>query len=63
MVRCPVCTEMQLAYFKGPKRTSCYYCGTRWIQQGAEQVSIIGSSPSSGSRPMKRSDPATEETT
>jgi hypothetical protein len=62
VVMCPVCTEMQLAYFKGPKRTSCYYCGARWIQEGAEQVGIIGLSPSSGSRSMKRSDPTTEET-
>ena len=41
MVICPVCSEMQLAYFKGPKRTACYYCGAQWTQQDDEQVRII----------------------
>lgn len=41
MVFCPVCSEMQLAYFKGPKRTGCYYCGARWTQLEDEQVRVV----------------------
>ena len=42
MVKCPVCTKVQLAYVQGPTRASCYYCGARWIQSGDEQDGIIG---------------------
>ena len=41
MVRCPVCMKNQLAYVQGPTGTSCYYCGARWIQQGAEQAGVV----------------------
>lgn len=51
MVICPVCSQMQLAYVKGPKRTACYYCGARWTQQEHEQVGVVplrsGSEPRS----------------
>ena len=53
MVRCPVCTEVQVAYVEGPTRTSCYYCGARWIQQGVEQEAIIAQdAPESALRSM-----------
>ena len=42
MVRCAVCTKVQLAYVEGLTRTSCYYCGARWFQSGDEQGGIIG---------------------
>jgi hypothetical protein len=41
MVTCPVCTEVQLVYVQGPRRTSCYYCGADWIQQGTDQQGAI----------------------
>jgi hypothetical protein len=51
MVRCPVCTKVQLAYVRGPSRTACFYCGARWTQSGDEQEGITGlSSPQSASR-------------
>lgn len=63
MVRCPVCTKVQLVYVQGPTRTSCYYCGAGWIQQGAEQDGLIGlGSPQSALRSMKHVRPTTEET-
>ncbi len=63
MVRCPVCTKIQLVYVHGPTRTSCYYCGARWIQQEAEQSSIIGqASPRSAMRFMAPFQPTVEET-
>jgi methylaspartate ammonia-lyase len=63
VVRCPVCTKIQVVYVQGPTRTSCYYCGARWIQQGADQDGIIGlGSPQSVLRPMGRFHPTTEET-
>jgi hypothetical protein len=63
VVRCPVCTKVQLVYVQGPTRTSCYYCSARWIQSGVEQDGIIGlRSPPSVLRPMGRFHPTTEET-
>jgi methylaspartate ammonia-lyase len=63
VVRCPVCTKVQLVYVQGPTRTSCYYCGARWIQRGADQDGIIGlGSPQSALRSMGRFHPTTEET-
>lgn len=63
MVRCPVCTKVQLVYVQGPTRSSCYYCGARWIQQGDEQEGITGlGSPPSALRSMRQLHSATEET-
>jgi len=63
VVKCPVCTKIQLAYVEGPKHTSCYYCGARWIQHGAEQDSVVGrGSPASASRSLGEFDPTTEDT-
>lgn len=45
MVKCPVCSETQLAYVQGPTRTSCFYCGTAWVQSGDEQDGIILQDP------------------
>jgi hypothetical protein len=42
VVRCPVCTKVQLVYVQGPSRTTCFYCGARWFQSGDEQDGIIG---------------------
>ena len=64
MVRCPVCTKVQLVYVQGPTRTSCYYCGARWVQSGDEQDGIIGLGwPESALRSMRQAQPTTEETT
>jgi hypothetical protein len=64
VVRCPVCTKVQLVYVQGPTRTSCYYCGARWVQSGDEQDGIIGlGSPESALRSMRQAQPTTEETT
>ena len=64
MVRCPVCIKVQLVYVRGPTRTSCYYCGARWVQSGDEQDGIIGlGSPESALRSMRQAQPTTEETT
>jgi Zn-finger nucleic acid-binding protein len=53
VIRCPVCTKVQVVYVQGPERTSCYYCGARWIQRGAEQDGVIGrGSPESALRSM-----------
>jgi hypothetical protein len=41
VVRCPVCTKVQVVYVQRPARTSCYYCGARWIQHGADQEAIV----------------------
>lgn len=41
MVRCPVCTKVQLVHVVGPARTSCYYCGARWVQGEDEQFDVI----------------------
>lgn len=63
MVRCPICTKIQVVYVKGPTRTTCYYCGTRWVQEGADQLSIIGlGSPPSALRSMRLARPTSEET-
>jgi hypothetical protein len=63
VVSCPVCTKVQLVYVQGPTRTSCYYCGARWVQSGDEQNGIIGLwSPPSVLRSMGRFHPTTEET-
>jgi len=64
VVRCPVCTKIQLVYVQGPTRTSCYYCGARWVQSGDEQNGIIGlGSPPSVLRSMRQAQPTAEETT
>ncbi len=42
MVRCPVCTKIQVVYVEGPTRTSCHYCGGRWMQSGDEQNGVVG---------------------
>jgi len=63
VVRCPVCTKIQVVYVEAPTRTSCYYCGARWIQQGAEQEGIIGlGSPPSALRSMRQVQPTAEGT-
>jgi hypothetical protein len=57
VVRCPVCSKTQLVYVQSPTRTSCYYCGARWIQSGAEQEAIIGvGSPQSAMQFQPRSE-------
>ncbi len=64
MVRCPVCTKNQLVYVESPSLTSCYYCGARWRQSGADQDGIIGlGAPQSALRSMGPFHPTTEETT
>jgi hypothetical protein len=63
VVSCPVCTEVQLVYVQGPTRTSCYYCGARWVQSGDEQNGIIELGfPSSVLRSIGRFHPTTKET-
>jgi hypothetical protein len=53
MVRCPVCTKIQMVYAQSPARTSCYYCGARWVQSGDQQDGIIGlGAPHSALRAM-----------
>jgi hypothetical protein len=42
MVRCPVCAKVQLVHVVGPARTTCYYCGARWVQGQDEQYAVIG---------------------
>jgi hypothetical protein len=64
VVRCPVCTKIQVVYVQGPTRTSCYYCGARWVQSGDEQDGIIGlGSPESALRSMRQAQPTTEGST
>ena len=62
MVRCPVCTKIQVAYIQGPTHRSCYDCGARWIQHGARQERIMARhAPESATRSMEHpyaSDPA-----
>src|SRR5438132_10376989 len=43
VVRCPVCAKVLQVYVLAPKRTSCYFCGARWVQRGEEQTAILGS--------------------
>jgi hypothetical protein len=63
MVRCPVCTKIQIVYVRGPSRTSCYYCGAWWIQSADEQVGINAlSAPPSDRRPMGKLQSTTEGT-
>jgi hypothetical protein len=63
VVRCPVCTKIQLVYMQVPTRTSCYYCGARWFQSGDEQDSIIGlAAPPSALRSMGQRHSTTEGT-
>jgi hypothetical protein len=63
VVRCPVCTKVQVVYVQGPKKTSCYYCGARWIQHGADQDAIIARhAPESALRSMGKQRIATGET-
>jgi hypothetical protein len=63
VVKCPNCTKVQLVYVQGPTRTSCYYCGARWIQSGDEQEGIIGlGSPRSAMRFVSQTQPTAEET-
>lgn len=64
MVKCPNCTKTQLVFVQGPARTSCYYCGARWVQSGVEQDDIIGlGSPESALRSMRQAQPTTEDST
>jgi hypothetical protein len=61
VVRCPVCTKIQLVYMQVPTRTSCYYCGARWFQSGDEQDGIIGlAAPPSALRSMGQRHSTTE---
>jgi hypothetical protein len=63
VVRCPVCTKIQVVFVQSPTRTSCYYCGARWMQSGDAQEGIIGlRSPESALRSMGHVHPPTEET-
>jgi hypothetical protein len=63
MIRCPVCTKIQMVYVQGPSRTSCYYCGVRWVQSGDEQDGIIGlGAPQSALRSMRKLHSTTEGT-
>ncbi|MGZ4115345.1 MAG: hypothetical protein ACXVQT_09750 [Actinomycetota bacterium] len=59
MVRCPVCNKIQVVYIQGPTRTTCYYCGARWIQRGAEQTAVIArDAPESALHSMARHEEA-----
>jgi hypothetical protein len=61
VIRCPVCTKIQVVYVQSPTRTSCYYCGARWIQSGDEQDGIIGlGAPQSALRSMGKLQSTTE---
>jgi hypothetical protein len=63
VVRCPVCTKIQVVFVQAPTRTSCYYCGARWVQSGDDQDGIIGrGSPESALRSMGHVHPIPEET-
>jgi hypothetical protein len=63
VVKCPVCAKVQVVYVHSPIRTSCYYCGARWFQLGAEQEGIIGRrSPESALRAMGHAHPTPQET-
>jgi hypothetical protein len=53
VVRCPVCAMVLQIYVLAPKRTSCYYCGARWVQDGEEQTAIL---QSKGRHPAGSSD-------
>ncbi len=63
MVRCPLCTKIQLVFVKGPTRTSCYSCGAQWVQRHNEQQAAIGpGSPQYALHSMSQTHSATEET-
>jgi hypothetical protein len=63
VVRCPVCTKVQLVYVQGSSGTSCYYCGARWFQSGDEQDGIVGlTAPPSALRSMGQSHATPKET-
>jgi hypothetical protein len=62
VVRCPVCTKIQLVYVQSPTRTSCYYCGARWIQSGEEQDGIIESGSPRTAMQSLQLHPTTKET-
>jgi hypothetical protein len=63
VVRCPVCTKIQVVFVQGPTRTSCYYCGARWVQSADQQDGIIGlAAPQSALRSMRKHHSSTEGT-
>jgi len=63
VVRCPVCTKTQMVYVEGPNPTSCYYCGSRWVQSGDEQGGIIALAASPAAlRSMRKLQSTTEGT-
>jgi hypothetical protein len=62
VIRCPVCAKLQVVYVRSPSRTSCYYCGARWMQSGADQDGIIGrGSAESALRSMGHAHPPADE--
>ena len=63
MVRCPVCKSVQVGFLVSPRRTSCYYCGATWLQDGSDQEAVRATQPRDGefahpSRPDASSSPA-----
>jgi hypothetical protein len=41
MSRCPVCQSVRIVMVLGAtRRAFCTRCGTRWVQQGAEQRAV-----------------------
>ena len=40
MTKCPTCRSVQVVFRAGPLPTSCYYCGTSWIEQDGVQTEI-----------------------
>jgi hypothetical protein len=40
MTRCPACRSVQVVFRVGQVSTSCYYCGTSWIEQDGVQTQI-----------------------
>jgi hypothetical protein len=64
VVKCPVCMKVQVVYARAPARTSCYYCGARWIQDGADQDGVTGrGAPDSALRSMGHPHPRAGEST
>jgi ribosomal protein S27E len=45
MTTCPTCDAIQVVFREGPSPTSCYYCGTSWVEQDGVQSDIRAPEP------------------
>jgi ribosomal protein S27E len=45
MTKCPACRSVQVVFRTGPLATSCYYCGTSWIEQDGVQTEVRAPEP------------------